>query len=158
MSEVHSLVYQPGPSKDVEPYRYNRVQVNEVTLVAGHGIQGDRKAGHNPNRQVNLMSFEVTEGLRAEGFKTAPGELGEQMVIRGMDVHTLPEGVRIQLGDSAVLEVVKPRTGCDWFEKVQGKPKTQATNRLGVLARVLESGVVKVGDPVRVMETASHEA
>jgi MOSC domain-containing protein YiiM len=152
MSEVYSLVYQPAPSEHVEPYHYNRVPVQQVTLIAGHGIEGDQKAGHHPDRQLNIMSYEVQQELSAEGFKAAPGELGEQIALRGLDVRTLSEGDRVQLGDTAVVEIVKPRTGCDWFEQIQGRARTDAANRLGVLARVLEGGVVKVGDPVRVLE------
>lgn len=153
MSEVYSLVYQPGPSEHVEPYHYNRVLVQQVNLIARHGIEGDYKSGRSPNRQVNLMSYEVVQELVAEGFKAQPGELGEQMVISGLDVRTLDAGDRLQLGESAVLEIVKPRTGCDWFEEIQGRSKQETVNRLGVLARVLVSGVVNVGDSVRVMET-----
>ena len=153
MSEVYSLVYQPAPSEQVEPYHYNRVPVEQVTLVAGHGIDGDLKAGHHPDRHLNVMSYEVQQELGAEGFKSGSGELGEQIALRGLDVRTLSAGDRVQLGDTAVIEIVKPRTGCDWFELIQGKKREEAANRLGVMARVLEGGVVKVGDVVRVVET-----
>lgn len=152
MSEVYSLVYQPSPSEHVEPYRYNRVPVQQVNLMAGHGIEGDLKAGHHPDRQLNIMSYEIVQQLKAEGFKAEPGELGEQIIVRGLDVSTLAAGDRIQLGESAVAEIVKPRTGCDWFEQIQGKSRSLVQNRLGVMARVVESGIVKVGDPVRVVE------
>ena len=152
MSEIYSLVYQPAPSEQVEPYHYNRVPVQQINLIAGYGIEGDQKAGHNPNRHLNIMSYEITQALKAEGFKAEPGELGEQIIVRGLDVSTLAEGDRIQLGDSAIAEIVKPRTGCDWFEMIQGKSPSLAQNRLGMMARVIESGVVKVGDPVRVLE------
>jgi MOSC domain-containing protein YiiM len=152
MSEVYSLVYQPTPSEHVEPYHYTRVPVEQVNLIAGHGIEGDDKAGHNPNRHLNIMSYEIVEALKAEGFKAEPGELGEQIIVRGLDVSTLVEGDRIQLGVSAVAEIVKPRTGCDWFELIQGKSPSLVQDRMGMMARVVESGIVKVGDPVRIVE------
>jgi MOSC domain-containing protein YiiM len=103
------------------------------------------------------MSYEVNQELAAEGFKAQPGELGEQMTIRGLDVRTLAAGDRLQLGETAVLEIVKARAGCDWFELVQGKKREEAANRLGLLTRVLEGGVVKVGDPVRVVEAVKEQ-
>ena len=156
MSEVYSLVYQPTPSEQVEPYHYTRVSVEQVNLIAGHGIEGDQKAGHNPNRHLNIMSYEIVEGLKSEGFKAEPGELGEQIIVRGLDVSTLAEGDRIQLGASAIAEIVKPRTGCDWFEMIQGKSPSLVQDRMGMMARVIESGIVKVGDPVRVVERVTE--
>jgi MOSC domain-containing protein YiiM len=152
MSEVYSLVYQPNPSEHVKPYHYTRVPVEQVKLIAGHGIEGDQKAGHNPNRHLNIMSYEIVQQLKAEGFKAEPGELGEQIIVRGLDVSRLVDGDRIQLGVSAVAEIVKPRTGCDWFEMIQGKSPSLVQNRMGMMARVVESGIVKVGDAVRVVE------
>ena len=156
MSEVYSLVYQTGPSEQVEPYHYNRVPVQQVNLIAGHGIEGDLKAGHNPNRQLNIMTYEVTQSLNAEGFKAEPGELGEQIIVRGLNVNALAEGDRIQLGDNAIVEMIKPRTGCEWFEMIQGKSPSLAQNRLGMMARVIEGGIVKVGDPVRMIERVAE--
>lgn len=152
MAEIVSLCYQPKKSEHTPPYHYNRVPVEQVQLVAGRGIRGDRKAGHNPKRQLNLMSFETLETLRGEGFMTQPGEMGEQIVLRGLDVMSLPRGAQLQLGDSAIIEITMPRTPCDWFELIQQHPKESVIGRVGVLARVLTDGVVRVGDTVRVLE------
>lgn len=158
MASVYSLVYQPSESVYAEPYHYNRVRIGEVKLIAGHGIEGDLKAGHNPNRQLNVMSYEALETLRAEGFRTDPGELGEQIILQGLDVRTLEPGDRLQLGDSAVVEFVKLRTGCDWFELVQGKPREQAAGRIGMMARVIVGGQVREGDAVTVLERLTEQS
>lgn len=152
MGAIHSLVYQPRRSTHQEPFRFNRVQTEQVNLIADHGIEGDFKAGRSRKRQLNVMSYETVQTLTAEGFKTEPGELGEQIVVRGMDVAALPSGTRLQFGDCAVIELTKPRTPCEWFEAIQGKPKEIAEGRVGMMARVITGGVVRVGDVVTVVE------
>jgi MOSC domain-containing protein YiiM len=146
MAEIYSLVYKPQDEN--APDHYTRLPLESATLVAGHGIQGDLNGKGNPERGLNVMSYETMAELGGEGFQAQPGQLGEQSVVRGLDVNALPGGTRLQFGDSAVIEVVKPRTGCDRFEAIQGKPRGDAAERLGVMARVVTGGTVRVGDPV----------
>ena len=75
--------------------------------------------------------------------------MGEQIVVAGLDETALMPGAGLALGESAVIEVTLPRTGCDRFEHIQGKPKETTKGRLGVMARVVAGGVVRTGDPVR---------
>ena len=154
MAEIYSLVYKS--SDDDPPHNYNRTRAVGVNLIAGHGIEGDLKAGKHPDRQLNIMSYETLGGLNKDGFKTQPGELGEQIIVRGVDVNALAAGTRLQFGGSVVVEVVKQRTGCDRFEAIQGKPRTDAAARLGVLARVITGGIVRVSDPVIVLQTITE--
>jgi MOSC domain-containing protein YiiM len=91
---------------------------------------------------------EDVEGLRQDGFRTAPGELGEQLVIAGLAPGALAPGARLRLGASAVIEVIKPRTGCSRFAHIQGRPIKVARGRMGVMARVVCGGAVAVGDAV----------
>jgi MOSC domain-containing protein YiiM len=146
MAEIYSLVYKPQDEN--APDHYTRIPLESATLVAGHGIQGDLNGKGDPKRGLNVMSFETMAGLGGEGFQAQPGQLGEQIVVRGLDVDALPGGTRLQFGDSAVIEVVKLRTGCDRFEAIQGKSAKDAQGRLGIMARVVTGGTVRVGDPV----------
>lgn len=151
MAIIHSLVYQPSRTELTTPARYNRVPVDTVNLIAGHGIAGDFKAGRNPKRQLNIMSREILDELSERGFKTKPGEMGEQIVIRGLDIEVLPYGTRLQIGDSAIVELNKIRTPCVWFEEIQGLPHEKTDGHMGMMASVIESGHVRVGDEVFVL-------
>lgn len=151
MIKVTSIVYKPeGAGTDPET-RYLRVPLDSANLVAGFGIEGDRKGG-NPRRNLNLMSLETLEALRAEGFQTLPGKMGEQIVVQGLDVGQLVVGDRLQIGEQACVEVVSHRTGCERFEGIQGKSPKLAAGRLGVMVRVVTSGRVAVDDPVNFMQ------
>src|ERR1051326_761302 len=85
MNRLVSIVYKPqeaaATGKD-----YLRVPLESAMLVEGYGIEGDAKGG-NPTRNVNIMSAPVLEDLSAEGFRTAPGQMGEQLIIEGLDVN-----------------------------------------------------------------------
>lgn len=147
MAHVVSICYTPAGVERRPADRFARVAVAQAALVEDFGIDGDAKGGGD-KRQLNVMTAETLALLRAEGFKVAPGELGEQIVVAGVDEAALVPGARLALGDAAVIEVTLPRTGCDRFEHIQGKPKATAKGRLGVMARVVAGGVVRAGDPV----------
>ncbi len=149
MSRVVSIVYKPAHLPSQPRRRYTREPLAEANLLAGHGIEGDVKAGR-PGRHINLMSAETMARLAEAGLHAGPGQLGEQVVVAGIDVEGLRPGDRLFLGADACLEVVKPRTGCNRLQEIQGKPLTATTGRLGIMARGLAGGIVRVGDPVRV--------
>jgi MOSC domain-containing protein YiiM len=152
-ARVVSIVYTPRDVGVRRPQdRYARVATERVTLREFRGIEGDAKGGGG-TRQLNIMVAETLTELQAEGFKTGPGQLGEQIVVAGIDPAALVEGARLRLG-SAVVEVGIPRTGCDRFEVIQGKPRSLVKGRLGVLATVVTRGEVAVGDAVEVLPAA----
>jgi MOSC domain-containing protein YiiM len=148
VAHVVSIVYRPKKSGRPQD-RYAREPVERVTLREFQGIEGDRKGGTG-DRQLNVMLAEAVAELGAEGFKVAPGELGEQIVVAGLDPVALTEGTRLKLGE-AVIQVGIPRTGCARFETIQGKPQQSAKGRLGALATVVTGGEVAVGDAVAVV-------
>jgi MOSC domain-containing protein YiiM len=152
MTQIASIVFKPA-GVDEPDDDYLRVDLDEATLIAGYGIDGDMKGGH-PDRQLNIMSYETLTNLRGRGFYTEPGQMGEQIVIHQLDVDNLPPGTRVQIGGSAVIEVVKQRTGCAKFERLQKRPRTEAAGQLGVIARVIAGGQIRVGDPVKVLQQA----
>jgi MOSC domain-containing protein YiiM len=156
MPQIVSIVCTPNSITDQRPAdRYARVPLAAAELLEDRGIAGDGKGSRN--RQLNLMAAETLAALRTEGFNTAPGELGEQIVLAGIDVDRLPAGTRLRLGGTAIVEVVLPRTGCARFEAIQGHAKETVAGRLGVMARVVRGGGIRVGDPVQLLGGAKEE-
>jgi MOSC domain-containing protein YiiM len=152
MAQVVSIVYTPADVDRKPRDHYARVPLDQAVLVEGHGIDGDLK-GSRGKRQLNVMRAEAVAELDVLGLQTAPGELGEQLVIAGLGPDDLAPGSRIRVGD-AVIEVAIPRTGCDRFEHIQGTSKEDVAGRLGVMARVIVGGSVRVGDAVAVVRDA----
>jgi MOSC domain-containing protein YiiM len=152
MAEIVSIVYKPEGIDPKPEDRFARVSLEKTQLVAGYGIEGDSKGGH-PSRQLNLMSQEMLDALCEEGYCVAPGEMGEQIILRGVDVDALAVGTVICLGDAARIEITSPREPCDRFEHIQSIAKEKIIGRQGIMAKVLTSGAIAVGDSVQV-ETA----
>ncbi|HEV3143243.1 MAG TPA: hypothetical protein VGZ47_05090, partial [Gemmataceae bacterium] len=84
MPHIVSIVYKPANVEQKPANHYARVTLERAQLLAGHGIAGDRKGGTN-GRHVNIMLAEVVDELSQNGFQTAPGELGEQIVLAGLE-------------------------------------------------------------------------
>jgi MOSC domain-containing protein YiiM len=144
-----SIVYKPAhlPSRPAD--RYTREPLTECNLVAGHGIEGDCKGGR-ADRHINLMSAEALARLAEAGFQTEPGQMGEQIIVAGVELGRVHAGDHILLGLDACLEVVKPRTGCQRLRDIQAQPLTASSGQLGLMLRVVVGGIVLVGDPVLV--------
>jgi MOSC domain-containing protein YiiM len=148
-AQIVSITYKP---KDYPAPQnaFLRVPITSAELLIDYGIVGDSKGG-NPKRQLNIMSMETVRELEAEGYKAMPGALGEQIIIDGFDVRNLEAGTQLALGE-AIVEVTSLRNGCARFEEYQGKPR--ATGRIGVMARVVQSGNIQIGDAVKVVEVS----
>lgn len=150
MTQIASIVYKPIGQPE-PPNDYLRVDLDEAVLIADYGIEGDAKGGH-PKRNLNIMSYESLTVLRGLGFYTEPGQMGEQIVIHQLDVDHLTPGTRVQLGLEAVIEVIERRNGCQKFLAHQGKSLDLVAGQMGIMARVVNGGRIRVGDPVRVLK------
>ena len=144
-----------------------------IRLVAGLGVDGDAHQGvtvkHRsrvrrdptaPNlRQVHLIHAELHEELAAGGFEISPGQLGENVTTRGIDLLGLPAGARLHLGDTAVVEVTGLRNPCTQLDGIQqglmAATLARAENgglvrKAGVMGIVVAGGEVHGGDGIRV--------
>ena len=149
MSKLVSIVYRPRDATNSSEC-YVRVPLQEAMLTAEFGIEGDAKGGGS-ERNLNIMSESVMNQLASEGFDTAPGKMGEQLIVDIDDINSLPEGARLKIGGSAIVQLTIPRTGCGKFEKSLGKPREDAAGRLGMMARVEVGGPITLGDVIQVM-------
>ncbi|WP_399924724.1 MOSC domain-containing protein [Streptomyces kanamyceticus] len=154
-------------------YSFSKPNRESVTLLAGLGVEGDVHAGEkvkhrfrvrqNPDqpnlRQVHLIHEELFEELAADGFAVAPGELGENITTRGLDLLGLPTGALLRIGGSAVVEITGLRNPCRQIDdfraglmkKVVGRDESGAVaHRAGVMSVVHQGGEVRPGDAIEV--------
>lgn len=150
MASITSIVYRPDDEEKRPARGYLRRPLQAAHLIAGYGIENDRKGG-NPKRNLNVMDEETKAELVAEGFPTEPGALGENITLTGIDLRALTPGAQLRLGDAAVIVLLKFRTGCDQLHTVDARFPDAGQQRIGWMCRVEHSGEVHVGDSVSVL-------
>ena len=121
--------------------------VPSATLISGLGIQGDKHAVAVSDRQVLLAD---KEALDAVGV--AAGTIKENLTVEGLNVMDLPEGSRLRLGTSAVLEITEICEPCFRMDEIRHGLQQELEGRRGMVARVLQGGTIRVGDPITVEE------
>ena len=114
----------------------------ELRLLDGLGIDGDCHVKRGGSRQVLLMSEE-----NCDAFGLAPGEVRENIVTRGLDLQALPAGTRLEIG-TAALEITKDCEPCVFIDRLRPGLRAQMVRRRGMLARVVRSGDIHIGDPI----------
>jgi MOSC domain-containing protein YiiM len=151
MATIKSIVYKPGDEpEDRNVAGYLRRPLDTALLIEGYGIQDDLKGG-NPKRNLNVMD-EVTQAeLRAEGYPTGAGKLGENIILAGIDLRALPDGTQLRLGSQAIIALVKRRSGCEKLTRLDTRMPASVEGRIGWMCRVVRSGPIQVGDPVEVL-------
>ncbi|MER6108752.1 MOSC domain-containing protein [Streptomyces hirsutus] len=153
-------------------YSFTKPNRDSIVLLAGLGVEGDVHAGvtvkhrsrvardpTRPNlRQVHLIHEELFAEVGGEGFEVAPGDLGENITTRGIDLLGLPVGTLLRIGDDAVLEVTGLRNPCLQIDNFQDGLLKQVVGRdeagnlvrkAGIMSIVKEGGAVRPGDAIR---------
>jgi MOSC domain-containing protein YiiM len=133
--------------------------VDSIEVVENKGIAGEpryfgrksRDTGQPSRRQVTLMEREqIAEHAAVLGLESIPpGAVRSNIETTGISLVPLV-GNEIEIGE-AVLLLYAPRDPCDKMDAVcQGLRKLMLNDRQGVLAQVVKSGKIKVGDSITV--------
>ncbi|MBB4005868.1 MOSC domain-containing protein [Allorhizobium taibaishanense] len=156
-----------------EAHQFSKPVLAEIMLLAGLGVEGDAHLGvtvqhrsrvakdpSQPNlRQVHLIHSELLEELAGKGFAVRAGDLGENILTLGVDLLGLPEGARLHIGATAVIEVTGLRNPCKQINDFQPGLMQAVLDRdaggglirkAGVMAVVINGGPVRSGDAIRV--------
>lgn len=156
-----------------EGHRFSKPVLPAIRLLAGLGVEGDAHCGETvkhrsrvrvdptqPNlRQVHLIHAELFDELARSGFSIRPGDMGENLTTRGIDLLGLPVGARLRLGGQAVIEVTGLRNPCTQIEAfrpgllaaVLGRRADRTlVRKAGIMAIVRDGGVVRPGDAIEI--------
>lgn len=156
MDRLQGRVFQLNTSPGGVPKR-----AVQTVGVGPLGLEGDGvnhpKVHGGPERAVCLWSLERILALQAEGHPVFPGAAGENVTLAGLDWETLRPDSVLDLGDDVRLEVTRYTTPCNTiapyfadahFKRIS-EERYPGWSRL--YARVLQSGTLRVGDPVRIV-------
>ncbi|MDR3429517.1 MOSC domain-containing protein [Silvimonas sp.] len=154
-------------------HTFSKPNVVSIRLLAGLGVEGDAHMGTTvkhrsrvavdptqPNlRQVHLIHAELHDELRERGFDLLPGQMGENITTRGIDLLGLPRGARLHIGEQAVVEITGLRNPCAQLDHYQQGLTAAVLGRdgagnlvrkAGVMGVVLGSGETRPGEIIRV--------
>ena len=152
-------------------HTFSKQNEESIRLIEGYGVEGDAHAGETvkhrylvrkdptlPNiHQVHLIQIELLEELNAKGFSVNPGDLGENITTRGVDLLGLPTGTKIKIGTQAIIELKTLRNPCvqiDQFQKgllkevLYKNEEGEVIRRAGVMGIILEGGIVRPKDEI----------
>ena len=144
-----------------------------ITLIAGLGIEGDVHAGktiqhrydkaRNPDapnlRQVHLMHAELFDQMAELGMTVKPGQMGENITTRHIDILGVPRGTHLKIGE-AIIEVTGLRNPCKHLNKVAVGLMAACISRYddgaifpqsGVMGIVIAGGEIKAGDDIQII-------
>jgi MOSC domain-containing protein YiiM len=153
-------------------HAFSKPLADGIRLLEGLGIEGDAHCGvtvkhrsrvaadpSQPNlRQVHLIHAELFEELAGKGFVVAPGQLGENIATRGLDLLGLPVAARLHIGPTAVVEITGLRNPCAQIDRFQNgllaavldrDADGEVVRKAGVMGIVVAGGLVAPGDPIR---------
>jgi MOSC domain-containing protein YiiM len=153
-------------------HTFSKKTTKSIRLIENFGVEGDahagptdqhlfhiRRFGKIPNlRQVHLIHAELFDELADKGHSVRPGDLGENIVTRGVDLLGLPTGTCLKLGPEAVVEITGLRNPCKQIENFQTGLLRQLAvqtprglvRKGGVMGIVLKGGIVRSNDPVEI--------
>jgi MOSC domain-containing protein YiiM len=135
VGEIVGIWRSPKRRDAMEPLETARVYENEGVEGCAH-----RRGG---KRNVLFVAAEDLEDLGVE-----PGAVKENFTVRGAEVMKWPLGQRLGIGD-AEFEVSMICDPCELMNTIRPGLLAEIDGRRGMLARVLKTGRVSVGDEVR---------
>lgn len=149
------------------------ISMSEIELIEGKGIRGndryfDRKTvkGEPSPRQISLIDRSVIK-YHAQSVDNIdclpPGAIRSNIETILVNVNSEEGEIKedpylsllhkqLQIGSSAIIELTLARKPC-WEMDVlfQGLQQSMKGDMQGVLAKVIKSGTIKIGDPILIL-------
>jgi MOSC domain-containing protein YiiM len=132
-------------SKKTDPKK----NIEKGFLQKGLGVLGDSHAG--TEKEVSLLAIESIQKLCQEtGLSAGPGSFAENITTEGIDLVSIPIGSTLQIGEAKlkIIQIGKDPSQAHTYN-YQGY---SILPKEGVFFKVVESGEVKVGDIIQLIE------
>ena len=122
--------------------------VDSVLLRTEYGIEGDAHAGPG-HRQVSLLAEESIQKMQEKGLDVGYGDFAENITTRGLALHELPVGARLQIGECRA-EVTQIGKECHNRCAIYHQAGDCVMPREGIFIRVIRGGTIRKGDEILV--------
>ena len=124
-------------------------EIPEAQILEDWGIEGDAHGG-KWHRQISLLAVEKIEEFRARGAEIDYGAFGENLIVEGYDLRTLPVGTRFLIGE-VLLELTQIGKECHSHCEIYKKMGDCIMPREGVFTEVLHGGHIQKGDQIEMI-------
>jgi MOSC domain-containing protein YiiM len=131
---------RPDPKKNI----------GKSFLQKGLGLVGNSHAG--TEKEISLLAVESIHKLCQEtGISAGPGCFAENITTEGIDLTSLPINSQLQVGETKllVIQIGKDPSQAHTYN-YQGY---SILPKEGVFCKVIESGEVKIGNTIRLIQT-----
>jgi MOSC domain-containing protein YiiM len=115
-----------------------------LQAIAGQGMDGCAHA-NPPRREVLFASLEHLDSVGV-----GSGDIRENLTVEGADVQQWPIGQRVRVG-AAVFEITMVCDPCQRMDDLRQGLRAELDDKRGMLARVVESGEIVVGDEIELL-------
>ena len=124
-------------------------EIPEAQILEDWGIEGDAHGG-KWHRQISLLAVEKIEEFRARGAEIDYGAFGENLIVEGYDLRTLPVGTRFRIGE-VLLELTQIGKECHSHCEIYKTRGDCIMPREGVFTEVLHGGHIQKGDQIEMI-------
>ena len=138
MAAITGIFTSPG-RKSGRSVAHERLQA-----IVGQGLEGCAHA-NPPKREVLFASLDHLDSVGVE-----PGAIRENLTVDGADVQDWPVGQRVRVGE-ALFEITMVCDPCHRMDELRDGLRAELQNKRGMLARVVETGEVAVGDEIELL-------
>lgn len=168
MGLLESVNVGPAVAVPWGKYKWSAIDKRPVVgpvHIHALGVEGDEigdLVNHGgPDQAVYAYAAEDLEFWSDDmGRAVRPGEFGENLTTRGIDLTHARAGDRWRIG-GALLEIAGVRIPCSVFQgfvdETQWVKRFMIAARPGPYFRVLEDGPVSAGDAIEIVERRDHE-
>jgi MOSC domain-containing protein YiiM len=126
------------------PQRRRPMERLEAARVLENGLEG---CAHSRPGKRSIL-FVAAQDLDELGVEH--GAVRENFTVGGADVMSWPVGQRVSVG-SAEFEISMVCDPCELMENIRPGLQAELEGKRGMLARVLRTGEVALGDPVTLL-------
>jgi len=151
-------------------HTFSKFSVDFINLLVGLGVEGDAHCGKTVKhrsrlkirpipknlRQVHLLHSELFDELNLKGFDIHPGQIGENITTKGINLLALPKSTRLIIG-TAVIEITGLRNPCYQLNNLKSGLLSEVLGydsngnvirKAGIMGIVLKGGEVEPGDDI----------
>ena len=155
---VRSVNIAPKKGRSKQP-------VANIQIRENWGVEGDAHAGmledvsHKSwaHRQVSLLAWESICKAREAGLDVKEGDFAENITTEGIDLLALPLGTKVGIGPDVELELSQIGKVCHTKCAIYHLMGDCIFPREGIFGWVVEPGVVRAGDEIRILKLGENE-